>query len=484
MIERSLFYIIEISMNLTLKSYIEWIKNWTIDAKNIINHYISKAKEQNSQTFSFVRFHEDYVSSHIEDLITKPLCGAPIGLKDIILTKWYITSCGSKMLKDFVSPYSANCFEKLEKNGGLMIGKTNMDEFAMGSSTETSYFGKTINPYGKDRVPGGSSGWSAAAVAADLCIAALGTDTWGSIRQPASFCNIVGLKPTYGRISRYGVQSMASSLDQVGVMTKTVDDAEILLKAIAWHDTHDAQSSTEADTWLEATYINATWKPKLALPKEALGEGLDLDIKTKFIETMEKLKNLWREIDEIDLPIMGYAVPMYYTLMPAEVSTNLARFDGIRFGLQDDTTKYPDIWEYYKYIRSEGFGEEVKRRILLGTFVLSSANYEWYYLKAQQAREQLKGDFLKIFSQYDAIITPTTPTLPGKIGEKISNPLTMYLEDMYTIPANMAGIPAMSIPGGIIDKEGEQLPMGIQLMCNRWEEKKLLELGKEIENIT
>lgn len=470
-------------MNLTLKQYIEGINNWTIDAKNVINYYINKAKEQNSQTFSFVRFHEDYIQSHIDDLITKPLNGAPIGIKDIILTKWYITSCGSKMLKDFISPYSASCFENLEKNWGLMIGKTNMDEFAMGSSTETSYFGKSINPYGIDRVPGGSSGWSAAAVAADLCIAALWTDTGGSIRQPAAFCNIVGLKPTYGRVSRYGVQSMASSLDQVGVMTKTVDDAEILLKSIWWYDIHDAQSCKEANTWVESTYINTTWKPKLALPKEALGDGLDPDIKTKFIEKIETLKNLWREIDEIDLPIMWYAVPMYYTLMPAEVSTNLARFDGIRFGLQDDTTKYQDIWEYYQHIRSEGFGEEVKRRVLLGTFVLSSANYEWYYLKAQQAREQLKADFSKIFNQYDAIITPTTPTLPGKIGEKITDPLTMYLEDMYTIPANMAWIPAISIPGGLIDKEWEKLPMGIQLMCDRWEEKKLLELSKEIENI-
>lgn len=470
-------------MNLTLKQYIDWINDWTLDAKNVINHYLNKAKEKNSQTFSFVRFHEDYVNSHIDDLISKPLHGAPIGLKDIILTKGYISSCGSKMMKDFVSPYSATCFETLEKNGGLMVGKTNMDEFAMGSSTETSYFGKTINPHGINRVPGGSSGGSTAAVAADLCIAALGTDTGGSVRQPASFCGIVGLKPTYGRVSRYGVQSMASSLDQVWVITKTVEDAGILLKAIAGYDTHDAQSCPEADTWQQPTYKNDVKKPKLALPKEALGEGLDPRIKTRFLEYIKKLKGLWWEIEEIDLPIMGYAVPMYYTLMPAEVSTNLARFDGIRFGLQDDTTKYPDILDYYKHIRSEGFGEETKRRILLGTFVLSSANYEGYYLKAQQAREQLKADFSKIFEQYDAIITPTTPTLPGKIGEKINDPLTMYLEDMYTIPANMAGIPAMSIPWGMIEENGEMLPMGIQLMTDRRQEEKLLELWWILEKL-
>lgn len=470
-------------MNLTLKQYIDWVNNWSLNANDVINTYINKAKEQNSQTFSFVRFHEDYVRSHIDDLITKPLHGAPIGLKDIILTKGYISSCGSKIMEDFISPYSATCFETLEKNGGLMIGKTNMDEFAMGSSTETSYFGKTINPHWVNRVPGGSSGGSAAAVAADLCIAALGTDTGGSVRQPASFCGIVGLKPTYGRVSRYGVQSMASSLDQVGVMTKTVEDAGILLKAISGHDSRDAQSCPEADTWQAPKYKNKPWKPKLALPKEALGEGLDPRIKTRFLEIIKKLHGLWWEIEEIDLPIMGYAVPMYYTLMPAEVSTNLARFDGIRFGLQDDTTKYKDIFQYYQKVRSEGFGEEVKRRILLGTFVLSSANYEWYYLKAQQAREQLKADFSKIFQKYDAIITPTTPTLPGKIGEKISDPLTMYLEDMYTIPANMAWIPAMSVPWGMIEENEEMLPMGIQLMCDLWQEEKLLELGNIIESV-
>lgn len=347
-------------MNLTLKQYIDWVNWWTLDAKNIINNYINKAKEQNSLTFSFVRFHEDYINLHIDDFITKPLRGAPIGIKDIILTKWYITSCGSKMMKDFVSPYSATCFEILEKNGGLMLGKTNMDEFAMWSSTETSYFGKTTNPNGIDRVPGGSSGGSAAAVAADLCIAALGTDTGGSVRQPASFCGIVGLKPTYGRVSRYGVQSMASSLDQVWVMTKTVEDADILLKSISGDDNRDSQSSPEANTWQQAEYKNVSLKPKLALPKEALGEWLDPKIKTRFIETIKKLKEIWWEIEEINLPIMWYAVPMYYTLMPAEVSTNLSRFDWIRFWVQDDTTKYKDISEYYQHVRSEGFGEEVK----------------------------------------------------------------------------------------------------------------------------
>ncbi len=471
-------------MNITLQEYITWVEAWTLNAKDIITSYINKAKEKNSQTFSFVRFHEDYSNWHIDDCITKPLHGAPIGIKDIILTKGYISSCGSKMLKDFVSPYSATCFENLEKNGGLMIGKTNMDEFAMWSSTESSYFGKTINPHGIDRVPGGSSGWSAAAVADDLCIAALGTDTGGSVRQPASFCGIVGLKPTYGRVSRYGVQAMASSFDQVWVMTKTVEDAGILLKSISWYDTHDAQSSEKANNWEIPVYKDISWKPKLALPKEALGEWLDPKVKTRLFEYIEKLRWLGWIIDEIDLPILGYAIPLYYTLVPAEVSTNFARFDGIRFGLQDDTTQYPDIFEYYKKVRSEGFGDEVKRRILIGTFVLSSAHYEWYYLKAQKAREQLKADFSNIFDQYDAIIMPTAPTLPWKIWEKIDDPLTMYLEDMYTVSANIAGIPAMSVPAGMIEEDGEMLPMGIQLMCDKWQEEKLLEMGKWIEWIT
>lgn len=469
-------------MNLTLKQYIQWVEDWKLNPTDVINYYLNKSKN-NNQNFAFVRIYEDYVQSHIDDFASKTLHGAPIWLKDIILTKWYITSCGSRMLEDFVSPYSATCFLNLEKNGGLMVGKTNMDEFAMGSSTETSYFGKTINPHGINRVPGGSSGGSAAAVAADLCIAALGTDTGGSVRQPASFCGVVGLKPTYGRVSRYWVQSMASNLDQVWVMTKSVEDASILLRAIAGHDIRDAQSSPQADIWQSPVYKTDSKKPKIALPREALGEWLDPRIKSRFIEIIEKLKNLWWDIEEIDLPIMGYAVPMYYTLMPAEVSTNLARFDGIRFGVQDDTTKYPDIFDYYQKVRSEGFWEEAKRRILLWTFVLSSANYEWYYLKAQQARQQLKADFSKIFEKYDAIITPTTPTLPGKIWEKINDPLAMYLEDMYTIPANMAWIPAISIPWWMVEDSWEMLPIWIQLMTDKWQEEKLFELGKIVESI-
>lgn len=465
-------------MNLTLKAYIDWVKNKSLNPKDVINTYILQAKQKNTNLNAFVRFHEDYVQNNIDVMSTKALCWAPIWIKDIILTKWYISSCSSNIIRDFVSPYSATCFENLEKNWWLMIGKTNMDEFAMGSSTESSAFGNTLNPFGINRIPGGSSGWSAAAVAADMCIAALGTDTGGSIRQPAAFCGLVGIKPTYGRVSRYGVQSMASSLDQVGVMTKTVEDAEILLKAISGFDPKDSQSSTNADSrkpaWDVKTY-------KIAVPKEALWEGLDPRIKEKFLMILEKLRGLWIVIEEIDLPILGYAVPMYYTLMPAEVSTNLSRFDWIKFGTQDNTFDYPDIMSYYQKVRSEWFGDEAKRRILLWTFVLSSANYEWYYLKAQKARQQLQRDFAKIFTNYDLVLTPTTPTLPCKIWEKIDNPLVMYLEDMYTIPANMWWLPAMSVPIGMAEDRGELLPVGIQIMWNKREEEKIFSLGKVIE---
>ncbi|MFZ2911630.1 MAG: Asp-tRNA(Asn)/Glu-tRNA(Gln) amidotransferase subunit GatA, partial [Candidatus Absconditicoccaceae bacterium] len=390
-----------------------------------------------------------------------------------------ISSCGSHMLEDYISPYSATCFLNLEKNGGLMIGKTNMDEFAMGGSTENSYFGNTTNNHGKDRVPGGTSGGSAAAVASDCCIAALGTDTGGSVRQPASFCGIVGLKPTYGRVSRYGVQSMTSSFDQVGTFTKTIQDARILLSSIAGFDPQDSQSDPRADN-LDFLEYSDPKTLKIALPKEVFTDGLDPKVKAKFLETIEKLKSAGFQVDEISIPPLAYAVPIYYTLMPAEVSTNLSRFDGIKFGLQEDTTNFDNMMDYYSKIRSEGFGEEAKRRILLGTFVLSSSNYEGYYLKAQKARDQLKSDFNKIYSSYDIIIMPTSPEVAWKFGEK-SDPIKMYLADIYTVSANMGGLPAISVPIGTIDDRGEDMPVGIQLMGNVWEENKILDLGEWIE---
>jgi len=478
-------------MDLTLKDY---ITNDTLLAQDIVKNYLEKAKKLNADYFSFVRFHEDYVAAHLDEFASRPLKAAPIGIKDIILTQDYITSCGSKILEDYISPYSATCFLNLEKNWGLMLGKTNMDEFAMWSTTETSYFGKSKNPYGVERSPGWSSGWSAAAVASGVCMGALWTDTWGSIRQPAAWCNIVWIKPTYGMVSRYGVQSMASSLDQVGVMTKTVDDAEILLKAIAGFDPKDSQSDLRADDFINWLVLEGgklkieNWKLnpknfKIWVPKEALWEWLDPKIKALFLATVEKLRTSWIIVEEMSLPMLAYSVPMYYTLMPAEVSTNLARFDGIKFGLQSDSMDADTIQKYYEKVRSEWFGDEAKRRILLGTFVLSSANYEWYYLKAQRAREELQAEFDVVFKTYDIILTPTTPEVAWKIGAKTDDPLKMYLADMYTIPANMWGLPAMSIPMGMVEDQGEMMPTWIQMMADKRAENKLFGFGRYLEKI-
>lgn len=468
-------------MSLTLKAYIDWVESWILNPETVLYEYLQKAKEKNPDLFAYVRMHEDYAQAHVKDFTNKSLRWAPIGIKDIILTKWYISSCGSKMLEAYVSPYSATCFLNLEKHGWLMIGKTNMDEFAMGSSTEYSYFWMSKNPYGKERIAGWSSWWSAIAVAADMCIAALGTDTGWSVRQPASMCGIVWLKPTYGRVSRYGVQAMASSFDQVGVMTKTVEDAEILLSAIAWYDTHDANSEPQADD-LDFVLPNFSLKNiKVALPKEFLGEWLDHTVRKRLQETIDFLKSQGAQVDEIDFPLLNDAIAVYYILQPAEVSTNYARFDGIKFWQQDDTMKYATLPEYYKKIRSEGFGEEVKRRILLGTFVLSSAHYEGYYLKAQQAREAIKSWFDALFEKYDVVLSPTSPELAWKIWEKSDDPMKMYLADIYTVPANIAGIPAMSIPVWFLEHQGERLPVGMQLMAKRWNEKILFAVGKEIE---
>ncbi len=470
-------------MELTLKDY---IANNSYVPRDIVFQYTEIAKKLNTEYFSFVRFHDEYAQHHMEEFATRPLKAAPIGIKDIILTQDFITSCGSKMLETFISPYSATCFLNLEKNGWLMIGKTNMDEFAMWSTTETSYFGKTKNKYGTDRIPGWSSGWSAMAVASGACMAALGTDTWWSIRQPAACCGIVGMKPTYWMVSRYGVQSMASSLDQVGVMTKTVDDAEILLKAIAGFDPKDSQSDPKADDFVHDKIIldeQSVKKFKIWVPKEVLWDGLDPQIKTLFLAIVDKLRIAWVVVEDISLPMLAYCVPMYYTLMPAEVSTNLARFDGIKFWLQSDSMEAKTLQHYYETIRSQGFGEEVKRRILLGTFVLSSSNYEWYYLKAQKTREELQKEFDALFATYDIILTPTIPEVAWKIGSRSDDPLKVYLADMYTIPANMWGLPAMSIPMWFVQDQWESMPTGIQLMADKRAENKLFGFGRYLEKL-
>ncbi len=467
-------------MSLTLKQYIDGVTSGKLQVESVVAEYLDKAensvlKNENA----FVRIHRDYVKNNLDKIKNSPLKWAPIGLKDNIMTKWYISSCGSKMLEKYVAPYSATCFTNLEKNWWLLLWKTNMDEFAMWSSTETSYFGSTYNCFGTNRVPGGSSGGSAVAVAKDMCIAALGTDTGWSVRQPAAFCGVVWLKPTYGRVSRYGVQSMASSLDQVGTLTKTVEDAEILLKSIMWFDQRDSQSDKRADEILKSSKNLNEYK--IALPKQVLGEWLDSKIKERILDVVSKLRDKWVQIDEVDLPVLDYGISVYYTLMPAEVSTNLARFDGIRFGLQQHTLDHTNIHEYYQKIRSEWFGEETKRRILLGTFSLSSANYEWYYLRAIKVRQKMIQDMEKIFEKYDLILSPTTPSVAWKIWEKIDDPLQMYLADMYTVPANLAWLPAISVPVGTVKDGEEDMPVWLHLMANKWKEDDLFVVGGEIE---
>jgi len=476
-------------MSLTLKQYISWVESGEINVENVVSKYLDKVENNIWWNLNvFLRAHRDYVKDNLDIIKNSTLKWAPVVFKDNIMTKWYISSCGSKMLENYVSPYSATCFRNMEKNWWLLLWKTNMDEFAMWSSTETSYFGNTLNNWGTNRVPGGSSGWSAVAVAADMCLAALWTDTGWSVRQPAAFCGIVGLKPTYGRVSRYGVQSMASSLDQVWTLTKTVEDAEILLNAIMWFDERDSNSDKRADELIKSNNVDKSSarkinEYKIALPKQVFGEGLNPKIKSRIESVILKLRDMWVQIDEVDLPVLDYGISIYYTLMPAEVSTNLARFDGIRFGLQEHTLDHDNIQEYYKHIRTEWFWEEVKRRIALWTFVLNSANYEWYYLKALQVRQKMKNDMAKIFENYDLILSPTTPDVAWKIGEKIDDPLKMYLEDMYTVPANLAWLPAISVPVGTIEDRGEDMPVGLHLIADSWKEDDLFVVGREVEKL-
>lgn len=468
-----------------LKKYIEDI---TLNRDNLIQEYFQKAKKSLDEKENvYLRINNvewNEIPQGGKELRIKNegnLKWAPIAIKDNIMQKWEISTCGSKMLEDYVAPYTATCIENLEKNGWVVIWKTNMDEFAMWSSNETSYYWPVVNPHGTDRIPWGSSGGSAVAVAKDLCVAALGTDTGWSVRQPAAMCGIVWMKPTYGRISRYWVQSMASSLDQVWTMTKTVDDAEILLKAIMWFDERDSQSHKRADILEKSN--KAINQYKIALPKQCFWEWLDPKIKERVLSVVEKLKNLWVQVDEIDLPVLDAWIAIYYTLMPAELSTNLSRFDWIRFGHQLNTMEAKDIYDYFAKVRSEWFGEEAKRRILLWTFVLSSANYEWYYLKALKIREKMVQDLDNVFQKYDLILSPTTPEVAWKIWEKVDDPLKMYLADMYTVPANLAGLPAISIPVWTIEDKWENMPVWLHLMANKWKEDDLFVIWKQVELI-
>ena len=405
-----------------------------------------------------------------------PLAGIPVAVKDIICAKGARTTCGSRMLESFTAPYDATVIEKLKAADAVLVGKTNMDEFGMGSSTETSYFGPTRNPHDPSRVPGGSSGGSAAALAADEAILALGSDTGGSIRQPASFCGVVGMKPTYGRVSRFGLVAYASSLDQIGPMAKNVRDCALLMGVLAGHDPRDSTSVDVKVPDFPAALDEGIDGMRIGLPKEYYAEGLDDEVKSAVLGAVESLKASGAEVSEVSLPHTEVAIATYYILAMAEASANLARYDGVKYGFRAEGAE--DLFDMYCRTRSEGFGDEVKRRIMLGTYTLSAGYYDAYYLKAQKVRTLIVRDFERALERCDVLITPTAPTVAFKLGEKLDDPLQMYLSDIYTISANLAGLPALSVPCGV---SSEHLPIGLQILGRPFEEETVLKAGYAVE---
>ncbi|AST89808.1 Asp-tRNA(Asn)/Glu-tRNA(Gln) amidotransferase subunit GatA [Sutcliffiella cohnii] len=406
------------------------------------------------------------------------LFGLPIGVKDNIVTKGIRTTCASKILGNFDPIYDATVVQKLQAAQTVTIGKLNMDEFAMGSSNENSAFAATRNPWDLDRVPGGSSGGSAAAVAAGEVFFSLGSDTGGSIRQPAAFCGVVGLKPTYGRVSRYGLVAFASSLDQIGPITRTVEDNAYLLQAISGLDPMDSTSANAEVPDFLSSLTGDIQGLKIAVPKEYLGEGVSEEVRQSVLDALKVLEAQGATWDEVSLPHSKYALATYYLLSSSEASANLARFDGVRYGYRTDNAK--NLIDMYKQTRSEGFGPEVKRRIMLGTFALSSGYYDAYYIKAQKVRTLIKEDFEKVFENYDVIVGPTTPTPAFKVGEKVNDPLTMYANDILTIPVNLAGVPAISVPGGFVNG----LPVGLQIIGKHFDESTIYRVAHAFEQAT
>ncbi|MBN1401294.1 MAG: Asp-tRNA(Asn)/Glu-tRNA(Gln) amidotransferase subunit GatA [Anaerolineae bacterium] len=407
-----------------------------------------------------------------------PLLGIPVAVKDVLCTAEIETTCGSRILEGFVPPYDATCVAKLRRSGAVLLGKTNTDEFAMGSSTENSGYYTTHNPWDLTRVPGGSSGGSAAAVAADECLGALGTDTGGSIRQPAAFCGVAGLKPTYGRVSRYGLVAFASSLDQAGPLGKDVRDCALLLQAIAGYDARDSTSAA-----LDVPDYASVLKPEIAgvrlgVPQEYFTEGMQPDVERAVRDALETLRQMGAELTEVSMPHTRYALPVYYILAPAEASANLARYDGVRYGFS--YAQAADVWDAYRKTRDLGFGAEVKRRIMLGTYALSAGYYDAYYLKAQKARTLIKRDFDQAFETCDALIVPTTPTTAFGIGERVDDPLQMYLGDIYTLSLNLAGVCGISIPCGF----AQGLPVGMQILGDAYDEASILRVAYAYEQAT
>ena len=470
--------------DLTVHELQEKLANKEITIKQINEAYINRINEKEPEVQAFITTFTDEAQKKAEEIEEKvkngelkgEFAGIPIGIKDNICTKGTKTTCSSKMLENFISPYNATVIEKLNNENIINLGKLNMDEFAMGGSTEYSYFHPTHNPWNLSKVPGGSSGGSAAAVAANLVPWALGSDTGGSIRQPSSLCGVVGLKPTYGLVSRYGLVAFASSLDQIGPITKDVEDSAMLLNIIAGHDEKDTTSVDIEKKDYTKSLVKDVKGLKIGLPKEFIGEGINEEVKQAILETAKKYEKLGATVEECSLDIGKEALAVYYIIACAEASSNLGRFDGIRYGYRSE--KFDNLREIYINSRTEGFGPEVKRRIILGTYVLSSGYYDAYYKKAQKVRTVIRNEYQKLFEKYDLILTPTSPTVAFGIGEKSNNPLEMYLADICTVPVNIAGLPGMSLPVSL-DKEG--MPIGVQLIGKHFDEETIFRAAYTLE---
>ncbi|HPU42359.1 MAG TPA: Asp-tRNA(Asn)/Glu-tRNA(Gln) amidotransferase subunit GatA [Acetivibrio clariflavus] len=472
---------------LTVHELSDLIKEKKVSAVEITKSYLDRIEKIDSKVGSYLSvLGEDAVKKamEVQEKIDKgeaksPLSGIPVAIKDNICTEGIKTTCASKMLHNFVPPYNATIVKKLLDDNVVIIGKLNMDEFAMGGSTENSYFKPTKNPWDLERVPGGSSGGSAAAVAANLTAFSLGSDTGGSIRQPASFCGVVGMKPTYGAVSRFGLVAFASSLDQIGPLTKDVTDCAIVLNCITGHDPMDSTSANVEYPDYTKALVNDVKGLRIGIPKEYMGEGINPEVRDAVLNAVEVLKKLGAQCEEFSLPLTEYAIPAYYLISSAEASSNLARYDGIKYGYRAE--KYTDLLDLYKQTRSEGFGTEVKRRIMLGTYALSSGYYDAYYKKALQVRTLIKKGFDEAFEKYDIILGPTAPTTAYKLGEKVNNPLEMYLGDIYTVSVNIAGLPGLVVPCGF-DSKG--LPIGLQLIGKPFDESTLIQVGYTFEQNT
>ena len=464
-------------MSLTAVELGRKIKEKEVTVEEAVTAALDAIEKREAQVHSFVTVDREGALKRAKEVqakinageLTGPLAGVPVAIKDNMCTKGLLTTCSSKILYNFVPTYTAEAVLNLEKAGAVILGKTNMDEFAMGSTTETSAYGVTKNPWNTGHVPGGSSGGSCAAVAAEECSYALGSDTGGSIRQPSSFCGVTGIKPTYGTVSRYGLIAYGSSLDQIGPIAKDVTDCATILEAIASHDVKDSTSVQREDYDFTTALVDDVRGMKIGIPRDYFGDGLDPEVKAAVLGAAKKLEEKGAIVEEFDLSLVEYAIPAYYVIACAEASSNLARFDGVKYGYR--TEQYDGLHNMYKKTRSEGFGAEAKRRIMLGSFVLSSGYYDAYYLKALRTKTLIKQAFDKAFEKYDVILGPAAPTTAPKLGESLSDPLKMYLGDIYTISVNLAGLPGITLPCGT-DQSG--LPIGLQLIGDCFAEKKII----------